>query len=266
MTAQKNTLIWDLGNTLLTADTLCFATEVGLTDFILYPLLDWKNPKKIHEVAFDLLARIDSPKYNAHTQATAAGIALPPLMLHWLTGNTSHHEIQNTLNHSLNRWQADGAFSSKRQERLVRNTMSTLFNPEKFARCMKPIKAGVELLKECAEQMDGRGDKLNTLYILSNWDQQSFEYLRHSPRTQTLFSYFDAHHITISGDVGVLKPQSEIYHYFINKYDLNPHHCILIDDQVENIVAAQEQGLKGILLENGDYKQLKIELKKLNVL
>lgn len=266
MTTQKNTLIWDLGNTLLTADTLCFAREVGLTDFILYPLIDWKNPKKIHEVAFDLLTRIDSPQHSAYTQATGAGKILPPLMLHWLTGTTSHHEIEKTLTHSFGRWQADGAFSSKRQERLVRNTMNTLFHPEKFAHCMKPIKEGVKLLKECAEHRDDRGNKLNSLYILSNWDQQSFEYLRHSPRTQTLFSYFDTHHITISGDAAVLKPQPEMYHYFINKYDLNPQHCILIDDQVENILAAQEQGLQGLLLENGNYQQLKMELQKLHVL
>lgn len=266
MTTQKNTLIWDLGNTLLTADTFCFATEVGLTDFILYPLLDWKNPKKVYELAFDLMASIDSPYHSGHTQATGAGKILPPLMLHWLTGTISSHEIGEKLNHSLHRWQADGSFSSKRQERLVRHTMKTLFNPEKFARCMKPIKEGIELLKECAEYTDGWGNKLNSLYILSNWDQQSFEYLRHSPRTQTLFSYFDAHHITISGEAGVLKPQPEIYHYFIERYSLNPGRCILIDDQVENIIAAQEQGLKGILLENSNYKRLKTELKKLNVL
>lgn len=257
---QSKVLIWDLGNTLLKADVLGFAYEIGLADFILYPLIDWQNPQKIHELAFELLNHIDAEKHEAYPLATARGKVLPAIMCHWLAGKTSHEQISAKIEECLKR----GQFTSTRQQRLVTQTLNVLLDPEKFVRCMKPIGEGLRLLKECAEQVDEHGNKRHKLYILSNWDANSFEHLLHA--NKALFAYFDVHNITISGHIGALKPQPIIYQQFIEKYKLEPQNCILIDDQIENITEAQNQGITGLLLNNENYEHLKTQLKNLRVL
>ncbi len=257
-------LIWDLGNTLIKADTLCFASHIGMKDFLLYPLLDWKNPKKIHEYVFKLLAEADIAP-QTYPYATAQGTLLPPIFCQLLAGNTNYTQIRETFEHSYEKWKAQGRFKSVRQERLISRTFKILFDPERFAQCMKPIKSGVDLLHECAQQKDDHGNPLHKLFILSNWDAPSFRCLQKIYQS-SLFNFFDSHNIAISADLGAIKPQSSIYRKFMEKYKLVPQNCILIDDQIENIIGAQNEGMIGLLLENENYDDLKLHLKKLAIL
>ena len=196
---KRKALIWDLGNTLLQADTWCFASQLGLKDFRLYPLLEWKNPKKIHEIAMDLLTSMDSPMHEAHSTATAQGKLMPPIMCHWLSGTVDSKDLQKNVDVCLKSWVAQDKFSSKRQERLATNILKLVFDTEKFVHCMKPIPAGIALLQECSEkQTNGVFDQ----YILSNWDPHSFEFLLHAPHLTSILTHFEKNAITISGPPG----------------------------------------------------------------
>lgn len=48
----------------------------------------------------------------------------------------------------------------------------------------------------------------------------------------------------------ISKPNAEIYHKLIEKYNLNKEESILIDDTKRNIISANDIGLKGILFNN----------------
>ena len=56
---------------------------------------------------------------------------------------------------------------------------------------------------------------------------------------------FDA--TVISGDVGLHKPQAEIYELGAERIGVPPGRCVFVDDLRENIVGAEAVGMRGIL-------------------
>jgi putative hydrolase of the HAD superfamily len=56
---------------------------------------------------------------------------------------------------------------------------------------------------------------------------------------------FDA--VVISGEVGLRKPEPEIFELVLQRIGLRAGECVFIDDMAHNIVAAQQAGLAGIV-------------------
>lgn len=75
------------------------------------------------------------------------------------------------------------------------------------------------------------------LYILSNAGYRYFEYALSKNK---LFKYFNG--FTISAELKLLKPQSEIYDQFCEIHNLKPEECLFIDDQLQNVQAAINAG------------------------
>ncbi len=263
---NRRALVWDLGNTLISADAWTFAREVGLTDFMLYALIDWKNPFKMYEDAFALLRHLDIDFEEPHPGATARGTPLPGLMCNWLAGKIDPEGIKDTVESCVRRLAREGYFKNKRHEQLMRRVLEVMFNPVLFAQCIKPIKKGIELLKSCASQTNPDGSRRNELYILSNWDEFSFKQMVSSSLSTEVFTYFNPEHIMISGAVGCIKPQRQIYTQFLDQFNLNPEYCIMIDDQPENLRPAEEFGMTGILLEHRNYTAVTERLERLKVI
>ncbi len=55
---------------------------------------------------------------------------------------------------------------------------------------------------------------------------------------------FDA--IVISGEIGMRKPEPEIYRYAAEAVGLVPNQCVFVDDMRRNVAAAQAVGMRGI--------------------
>jgi putative hydrolase of the HAD superfamily len=58
-----------------------------------------------------------------------------------------------------------------------------------------------------------------------------------------------------------IKPDSKIFRLFLERYGLNAGECVFIDDQKQNITAARNIGIPGIVFKS--YRQAYRELKKL---
>jgi len=54
------------------------------------------------------------------------------------------------------------------------------------------------------------------------------------------------HHMVISAEVGVAKPDAKIYHIALEQLQVQPDEAIFIDDFYENIEACEKLGMKGI--------------------
>ncbi len=256
---HRKNILWDLGNTLVRADTLSYARHIGLTDFLLYPLFTRENPQMIYTYAFEVLRGIDTPPHAGYPLATARGITLPQILCHALADSLTQEEIMHKVHITLNTLSSEGGTFVKRlRNRMVKQTIKILFDPAIMASCMKPIKNGVAILKECAQRDTG-------LYVLSNWDSVSFKLMKSDPLFRPLFEHFKDENIVISGTVGAIKPQAAIYEHFLQKQSLRPETCILIDDQLENIQRAEAIGMTGILVE-GDYTAVRKKLQELHVL
>jgi 2-haloacid dehalogenase len=97
------------------------------------------------------------------------------------------------------------------------------------------------------------------LYGLTNWSAEtiSIAYDRFP-----FFKEFEG--IVVSGYEKMIKPNKEIYHLLLNRYNLKAENTIFIDDNLKNIKAAEEVGLHAIHFESA--AQLEIRLSSLNVI
>jgi 2-haloacid dehalogenase len=101
--------------------------------------------------------------------------------------------------------------------------------------------------------------KEHSIYSLTNWSNETFPVaLKKFP----FLSWFKG--ILVSGDVGLKKPDPEIYKLLLDRYGLEANTCVFIDDRNENVKAASALGFSGIVFKN--HTQLSKDLKKLNII
>jgi len=63
----------------------------------------------------------------------------------------------------------------------------------------------------------------------------------------TSLKFEDAfHHMTISGEVGVMKPEARIYQIALEQAGVSPNEAVFVDDFYENIEGCQAVGMHGI--------------------
>lgn len=80
------------------------------------------------------------------------------------------------------------------------------------------------------------------LYILSNFGEDSFA--RVYDRDAFLQ---EADGMVISAHAKYIKPEREIYELLLQKYKLTASECLFIDDNADNIAAAEQMGIHGIV-------------------
>ena len=116
-----------------------------------------------------------------------------------------------------------------------------------------PISGTVDLFRNLKE------DKSLKIYALTNWSAETF------PRALELFNFlhwFDGR--IVSGEENTRKPHKEIYELIINRFSLNKEETIFIDDNLRNISAAEEFGIKSIHFKSPEL--LKSSLQDLHLL
>lgn len=96
------------------------------------------------------------------------------------------------------------------------------------------IEEGLNTLRKCKAM----GKKL---YVLSNYNDKAFEYIRQKYDFWDLFDGF-----LISAQEGLIKPDPAIFRLLIDRFQLDPARSLFIDDSPANIEAALYCGLQGI--------------------
>lgn len=103
-----------------------------------------------------------------------------------------------------------------------------------------PIEGSVRMLGELRE----RG---YPLYALTNWSAETFPLARAWYRFLDLFE-----EIVVSGELGMIKPDPEIYGVLVERTGLDPAASVFIDDSAPNVLAAEALGFRGVLFEGAD--------------
>ena len=96
-------------------------------------------------------------------------------------------------------------------------------------------------------------------YILSNAPHEIPPFLVNNDLTQ----YFDGQ--IISAEEKVSKPDQGIYNLLLDRYDLNPEESVFLDDKLENIEAAKEVNINGIVYDYNNHEKMLEELDKFDV-
>jgi FMN phosphatase YigB (HAD superfamily) len=112
---------------------------------------------------------------------------------------------------------------------LTRAEIALIFN--KRTEIMFPLVNNVRLLP-------GLRKEGYRLYYLSNFPADIFEEVK---RSYPLFKYFDGG--IISANVRFSKPDPGIFRVLFEKYDLRAEECFFIDDNQENLIAAEKIGM-----------------------
>lgn len=110
----------------------------------------------------------------------------------------------------------------------------------------------VEIMKELKQ-------KGYRLYGLSNWSAETF------PHAQAKYDFFHLlDDMVISGAVGFVKPEPEIYHIMLERIGKPAQECLFIDDSLPNIQRANTMGFETIHFTSPT--QLKHELIEMELL
>jgi 2-haloacid dehalogenase len=83
------------------------------------------------------------------------------------------------------------------------------------------------------------------VYGLSNWSAETFPYMR---ERHDFFDLFDD--MVISGEVGHVKPEPEIFQILLDKIGRPAEECLFIDDSLTNVGQAQKLGFATILFQS----------------
>lgn len=258
---QSANIIFDLDGVLMHKSNLSFMWQVGLSNIV-----GFYNPFGLDQTLLKFLDHVephsfDTP-YVIHNKTV-----LPKLMCDWQCGLKTTAEIRAILADAFIK-KAD-FFSTRWELNIIEASTSIIFSPEKFSKTIIPIKAGIKLLKKCYKQVDDLGNRINKIFILSNFDPETFEYLRTNKKLKKMFSLCDG--VAISGHAHCMKPQPEIFHYLFSQYSINPDEelTVFIDDQEANIESARnlrKQRLYPLLCKNLDYKPIEKALNELGIL
>ena len=108
-------------------------------------------------------------------------------------------------------------------------------------RLFKEVKESLTLITKTLDILKTVKNKNLNAYCLSNISPELFQYLseRHD-----LFNLFDG--IVTSGEENIGKPDKRIFEILFKRYDLNPKHCLFIDDSAANTATATNLGVTSI--------------------
>lgn len=259
-------IILDFDNTLVKFNRFNIAKSIGLSDFVLYTIWDFKNPYSLVDEVFHLLDHlpVNLPKHKL--PPTTDQRSLPYLFSHWLDGTLQYNQINHEVNNLIKSFSSNNYFENDRHKRLIENSMKCMFNPQILAESIIPIKPALSLVKSCVNKKNSKGEPANELFILSNLASDTLDHFIKTPVGKQVLSNIKPSNIVISGDIGMIKPNEDIFLYFLKKFNLNPKDCIFIDDQISNINTAKKLGIAGILVENNNYKQIRQKLTALEVI
>ncbi|PUZ24450.1 2-haloacid dehalogenase [Chitinophaga costaii] len=82
-------------------------------------------------------------------------------------------------------------------------------------------------------------------YALTNWSAETFPIaLENYPFLQ----WFDG--IVVSGQEGMRKPTPAFYELLLERYHIDRHHTLFIDDNARNVAAAEALGIESVVFTN----------------
>ena len=96
-------------------------------------------------------------------------------------------------------------------------------------------------------------DKRYEIYGLSNWSMETFPDARERFGILQMIDRY-----VVSGAEGYIKPDARLFRILLDRYALRAEECTFIDDNPDNVSAARQLGMEGIVFSGANHlrKQL----------
>lgn len=104
------------------------------------------------------------------------------------------------------------------------------------------IKSTQELIPGTIDIIKSLHEKGYQLFALTDNIKEIVQYLQNR---YDFWKYFT--HVTVSANIGLMKPNIEIFDYTLQVNSLLPHETVFIDDHLPNIRTAETLGLHTVL-------------------
>ncbi len=82
------------------------------------------------------------------------------------------------------------------------------------------------------------------IFILSNNNKETYEYLKQLPMFQCIDGWI------VSCDYHIIKPNKEIYVKLFENFNIKAEESFFIDDKIENVEVGKTFGMKGFVFDN----------------
>jgi HAD superfamily hydrolase (TIGR01509 family) len=222
-------IIFDLGGVVL--ETKSATQFIGIPKLLAYAMTQnpVNLPQNLRKALFDFYNEVHERHPHEVNAQDDHGHPLPQCMCNWMKGTHTPAEIREAIDEKI-------ALRERSIENSIIHAIShMMFTPEKMAQTQHLVPETVNLIKELKEH----GYKI---YVLSNFCSESFNLIRE--RNPEFFALFDG--IVISADIGMIKPDPNIYHHILTTHNIDPKMACFIDDQKVNLEAAQKFGIHTI--------------------
>lgn len=255
-TENLHVFIFDLDDVLIkTNRTSMFVSNPF--NLIRYYIWNMKSPKKpFYKFLEDVFGKQEPVNPHDPTErqvyTTGDGTALPKIWCDYKKGLYSDTEVMNMIDAQINNY-----FKTSLEQDVMRWMMGTIFDAQKLVQHQETLDGAQEFIEEVAAQG-------HTLLILSNASKKAFEEAWKKSELQPIFKHFKKENCLISGNLGVIKPQPEIYEIlkqYLENLNKNLHDCVFIDDNYNNIIMARKAGINSIWKDKGlDYAAIRTEI------
>jgi len=92
------------------------------------------------------------------------------------------------------------------------------------------------------------------VYGLTNWSAETI------PIAYERYPFFkEFNGIVVSGEEKMIKPDKRLYHILLDRYNLKVENTIFIDDNLNNVKAAEELGMNAIHFKSSDQLEAKLQ-------
>ena len=182
-------IIFDLNGVLLIPNNKFFISEIGLINTLLYTIIHRKSPFNILKKLFNFM-NIIQPPTASQTDAKYYGTEfMPGLVCEWQLGTKTNQEILNIIAMHIEQLHHKKFFSSPLEKRMISKAAHALFTPNTFAyKGIDIMEQGIEILQSCAYQKNIGGVPKHSLYLLTNFDTETFALL--TKKYPSIFSLF----------------------------------------------------------------------------
>ena len=94
-------------------------------------------------------------------------------------------------------------------------------------------------MREVINELRAKGYEI---YGLTNWSMETFPAARERFGILQMIDRY-----VVSGAERLIKPDYRLFHVLLDRYGLNAGECVFVDDNPDNVAAAETLGMKGIV-------------------
>lgn len=99
-------------------------------------------------------------------------------------------------------------------------------------------------MREVINDLRNRGHEI---YGLTNWSMETFPAARERFGILQMIDRY-----VVSGAEGLVKPDARLFRVLLDRYHLQAEECVFVDDNPDNVAAANALGMEGIVFAGAD--------------